>query len=302
MRKQTQTPFYYEVKELYAQGKSKKEARKIITKNLGATGEEFDYAWFRVQKNALQRKRRGGRIFGAVLIRQEKEKALRQESVLKIVDLYRSNISYEDIAKAVSKPVSTVGGIVLTLIKSGVLEKRSLIRSNCHPRLEEIKKLLLEGNSFGRVAMLMKDSTVTRNVVGGIYERHVRKIQPRDSCVKAKERANQGGIASVVDGGKSRISTGIPLAIHNPNHDWSLKRSDLFCPDGPYLLEDIKNGCCHYPVGDTRPIKFCGLPRSGHPNYCEEHAACVADKSEEAKKLVERTSTIPIEKRILRKS
>lgn len=235
---------------------------------------------------------------------KDKEKS-REKMVKRIIALYPSDLKISEIAAEIGISDSTVSGIIDSLIKKGKLVRRSprYHGSNGNPKKKQIESLLLKGESFGRVVKLLNDPKITRNVVSGIYVRHIKSIQPRDSCAKAKDRANQGGIASVVDGGKNRVSTGIPLAInHNPNHDWSLKRSDLFCPDGPYLLEDIKNGCCHYPVGDTRPIKFCGLPRSGHPNYCEEHAACVADRSDEAKKLVEKTSTIPIEKRILRKS
>lgn len=304
MRKQSTTPFYYEIQALYNEGKNKKEAREIAAKTLGLSTELFNDVWHKVQRNDLQTKWKRGAMVEAVAQRLKNQKKELEKREKRILALYPTNLKISEIAAELGLTASTVSGTVDSMIRRGLLVRRTR-RYDCgpkDPKKEQIKTLLLKGESFGRVVKLINDPKITRNVVCGIYTRHIKEIQPRDSCVRAKDRANQGGIASVVDSGKNRISTGIPLKkLDNPSHDWSLKRSDLYCNNGPYLLENIPNGCCHYPVGDTRPIQFCGLPRDGNRNYCPEHAACVADKSPEAMQLVERTSVAPVEKRILSK-
>ena len=239
--------------------------------------------------------------------RNKGKKEKREADIKRIIALYTSDLKISEIANELGLTEYAADSMVQSLIKSGVLKRRAPRRdSNSNKRFKEIKALLLKGETFGRIVSLLNDPDVTRNVVCGIYSRHIKKIQPRDSCVKAKDRANQGGIASIIDNKKNRVSTGIPISKYKLENDnrfknWSLKGSDIHLSDGPVLLEDIENGCCHYPVGDTFPIRFCGLPREGDRNYCPQHAAIVRDTSNDATKLIKETSRIPRENRILRR-
>jgi GcrA cell cycle regulator len=150
-------------------------------------------------------------------------------------------------------------------------------------RVALLKQLWADGLSASQIATKLKD--VSRSAVIGKVHRlglagrpatpRVRTARPRSNIALFPARTPQAQRRTVTNPApkpapqpqERKAATIIPLR----------ERLDLDepTPEGRLKLLDLKDGMCHWPIGDPTEdgFHFCGRSRSFATPYCERHAA-----------------------------
>jgi GcrA cell cycle regulator len=150
-------------------------------------------------------------------------------------------------------------------------------------RVELLRQLWAEGLSASQIATRLRD--VSRSAVIGKVHRlglagrattsRVRTSRPRSNIALFPARPPQAPHLALANPApkpapqpqQRKAAAIIPLR--------ALPVVDEPTPEGPLKLIDLKDGMCHWPIGDPMEdgFHFCGRRRSFATPYCEHHAA-----------------------------
>jgi GcrA cell cycle regulator len=159
--------------------------------------------------------------------------------------------------------------------------------TNCggwtNERVALLKQLWADGLSASQIATRLRD--VSRSAVIGKVHRlglaarattpRVRTVRPRSNIALFPARSPQAQHRAFTNPApkpapqpqERKAATIIPLR--------ALPDLDEPAPEGRLKLLDLKDGMCHWPIGDPKEdgFHFCGRRRSLATPYCEHHAA-----------------------------
>ena len=150
-------------------------------------------------------------------------------------------------------------------------------------RVELLKQLWADGLSASQIATRLRD--VSRSAVIGKVHRlglagrpttsRVRTARPRSNIALFPARSPQAPHLTFTNPApkpapqpqERKAAAIIPLS--------AAPALDEPAPEGPLKLLDLKDGMCHWPIGDPKEdgFHFCGRRRSLATPYCEHHAA-----------------------------
>jgi GcrA cell cycle regulator len=150
-------------------------------------------------------------------------------------------------------------------------------------RVALLKQLWADGLSASQIATKLKD--VSRSAVIGKVHRlglaarvttsRVRTARPRSNIALFPARSPQAQYGAFTNPApkpapqphERKAAIVMPLR--------ALPDLDEPAPEGRLKLLDLKDGMCHWPIGDPKEegFHFCGRRRSLATPYCEHHAA-----------------------------